>query len=157
MLKLLAPLLTSLAAGEVGLAVKRIKRNAAFGVVIALFSSVAVIFLLVAAYIALADRYGDMRAALTLAAGSLVLAVIAFVAMKIAEGAERKRQRDRTKVDTSALLTMAALAAAPVILRSRALMMLAIPIAAFGGLSLLSKARSRKRPRRNPSANSRDV
>jgi chromate transport protein ChrA len=157
MLKLLAPLLTSLAAGEVGLAVKRIKRNAVFGVVIALLSTIAVIFLLVAAYIGLADRYGDMRAALTLAGGSLVLAVVAFVAMKVAEGAERKRQRDRTKVDTSALLTVAALAAAPVILRSRALMMLAVPIAAFGGLSLLSKTKSKRRPRRNPSTTSRDV
>ncbi len=157
MLKLLTPLLTSVAAGEIGLAINRAKRNAIFLGVIAVLATIGVIFLLVAAYITLAERYGEMHASLTLAGSAFGLAIIAYITMKIVEGVERKRQRERAKIDTSAILTLAALAAAPVVLRSRALMMLAIPIAAFGGLSLLTKPRKKRRPRRDDSSIGEDI
>jgi chromate transport protein ChrA len=147
MLKLLAPLLTSVAAGEVGLAINRLKRSAVFACVIAVLAAIGVIFLVVAAYIALAERYGEMQASLILAGSAFGLAIITYIVMKIVERAARNRQRERAKVDTSALLTVAALAAAPIVLRSRALMMLAVPLVAFGGLSLLTKPKKKKRRR----------
>jgi hypothetical protein len=159
MLKLLAPLLTSVAAGEVGLVINRLKRNAVFVGVITVLAAIGVIFLVVAAYIALAERYGAMQASLFLAGIAFGLAIIVYIIMKIVERAARNRQHERAKVDTSALLTVAALAAAPIVLRSRALMMLAIPIAAFGGLSLLSKTktRTRRRPRKDTSSPGQDI
>ncbi|RCW80331.1 hypothetical protein C7476_11445 [Phyllobacterium bourgognense] len=147
MLKLLAPLFTSVAAGEVGLVISRLKRNAIFSGVIAVLATIGVIFLVVAAYIALAERYGDMRASLILAGSAFGLAIITYIVMKFVERAARNRQRERAKVDTSALLTVAALAAAPVVLRSRALMLLAVPLVAFGGLSLLTKPKKKKKRR----------
>ncbi|MBZ9654409.1 hypothetical protein [Phyllobacterium lublinensis] len=144
MLKLLTPFLTSLAAGEVGLAIARAKRSAMFMAIIAIFAAIGCFFLLVAAYIVLAERYGEMRASLTLAGCGFGLAILAYVIMKISEAVARNRQRDRAKVETSTLLTIAALAAAPAVLRSRALLMLAIPVVAFGGLSLLTKKRTRR-------------
>jgi chromate transport protein ChrA len=154
MLKLLAPFLTSLAAGEVGLAVDRVKRRAVFLTFVGILGVIGVIFLLVAGYIALAERYGELQAALYIGAGAIVLAIVLYIIMKISDSMTRKRQKDRAKVDTSALLTIAALAAAPAVLRSRSLLMLAIPVIAFGGLSLLGKQSPRRRrpSRRPPSA-----
>lgn len=150
MLKLLAPLLTSLAAGEVGLAVNRAKRSAIFLSIIGVLAAIGVIFLLVAGYIALSERYGELRAALYLGGGALALAIILYIIMKISDGIMRKRQRERAKVDTSALMTIAALAAAPMVLRSRLLLALAVPVVAFGGLSLLGKKPSRRPSRKRP-------
>ncbi|MBB3145771.1 chromate transport protein ChrA [Phyllobacterium trifolii] len=123
------------------------KRNAVFAGIIAVLAIVGVIFLVVAAYIALAERYGEMHASLILAGSAFGLAIITYIIMKIVERAARNRQSERAKVDASALLTVAALAAAPVVLRSRALMMLAVPLVAFGGLSLLTKPKKKKRRR----------
>lgn len=152
MLKLLTPLLTSLAAGEVGLAVSRAKRSAIFMTVIAILAAIGVIFLLVAAYITLTERYGAMYSALILAGCAFGLAILAYIIMKFSDATARKRQRERTKVDTSTLLTIAALAAAPAVLRSRALLMLAVPVVAFGGLSLLTGKKKRRPSARPPSA-----
>ncbi|WP_147274693.1 YwiC-like family protein [Phyllobacterium bourgognense] len=127
--------------------ISRLKRNAIFSGVIAVLATIGVIFLVVAAYIALAERYGDMRASLILAGSAFGLAIITYIVMKFVERAARNRQRERAKVDTSALLTVAALAAAPVVLRSRALMLLAVPLVAFGGLSLLTKPKKKKKRR----------
>ncbi len=149
MLKLLTPLLTSLAAGEVGLAVSRAKHSAIFAVVIAVLAGIGLIFLLIAAYIALAARYGDLHSALILAGSAFGLAVIAYVIMKISAAAARKRQHDRAKVDTSTLLTIVALAVAPTVLRSRALLALAVPLVALGGLSLAGKKKRRRQRRRD--------
>ncbi|WP_133123918.1 hypothetical protein [Phyllobacterium zundukense] len=118
---------------------------------VAILAAIGVFFLLVAAYIILAERYGEMRASLTLAGCAFGLAIFAYIIMKISEAATRKHQRNRSAIDTSTLLTIAALAAAPTVLRSRALLMLAVPAIAFGGLSLLTK-KKRPRPRDTSSA-----
>ncbi|SDO70186.1 hypothetical protein [Phyllobacterium sp. OV277] len=139
MLKLLAPLLSSAVSGELGSAVNRAKRRAIFLALIGILSVVGAIFLLVAGYIALAERFGELHAALILAGGAFVLALLAYIVMKISEIIARKRQRERSKVDKSTLLTIAALATAPTVLKSRGLLMLAVPVIAFAGLSLLTK------------------
>lgn len=148
MLKLLTPLLTSLAAGEIGLTVNRVKRSAIFLSFIGIFGSIGAIFLLVAAYIALSDRYGELWAALYIGGGAIALAIILYIIMKISDAIIRKRQRDRAKTDTTALLTVAAIAAAPMLLRSRGLLMLALPVIAFGGLSMFGKKKTRPRRER---------
>ncbi|MBA8878075.1 hypothetical protein [Phyllobacterium myrsinacearum] len=149
MLKLLAPLLSSAVSGEFGSAVKRAKRRAVFLSLIGILSVIGGIFLLVAGYIALAEHFGELHAALILAGGAFVLALLAYIIMKISEAIVRKRQRERSKVDTSTLLTIAALAAAPTVLKSRGLLMLAVPVVAFAGLSLLTK---KKKPSSNDGA-----
>ncbi|WP_130271134.1 hypothetical protein [Phyllobacterium myrsinacearum] len=123
----------------------RAKRRAVFVALIGILLAIAGVFLLVAGYIALAQHIGSLHAALVLAGGAIVLALLAYIAMKISETVARKRQRERSKVDTSTLLTVAALAAAPTVLKSRGLLMLAVPVIAFAGLSLLT----RKKPSSN--------
>ena len=151
MLKLLAPLLTSLAAGEVGLVVSRAKQSAIFAAIIAVLVTIGAVFLLVAAQISLAEHYGPLYAALIIAGSAFGLAIIAYIAMKIASSSARRRQEERAKVDTSTVLTIAALAVAPALLRSRALLLLTVPLVAFGGLSLAGKKKKR-RPRNDLSA-----
>ncbi|MCO4317484.1 hypothetical protein M8997_009840 [Phyllobacterium sp. 21LDTY02-6] len=151
MLKLLTPFLTSVAAGEVGTAVNRIKRNALYMAVIAVLGAIGVVFLLVAAYIALSERYGPLYASLSIGIGALVLALILFVIMKVTAAAARKRQKERAKVDTSALLTVAAVAAAPALLKSRGLTLLAVPAIALGALMFLGD-KPERRARRKRSA-----
>ncbi|WP_130502082.1 hypothetical protein [Phyllobacterium myrsinacearum] len=123
----------------------RAKRRAVFVALIGILLAIAGVFLLVAGYIALAQHIGSLHAALILAGGAIVLALLAYIAMKISETVAHKRQRERSKVDTSTLLTVAALAAAPTVLKSRGLLMLAVPVIAFAGLSLLT----RKKPSSN--------
>ncbi|MEJ1119528.1 hypothetical protein V9K92_13720 [Phyllobacterium sp. CCNWLW109] len=157
MMKLLTPFLTSLAAGEIGLTLSRVKRSAIFLSIIGIFGAIGAVFLLVAAYIALSDRFGELRAALYIGGGAIAVAIILYIIMKISDAIIRKRQRDRAKTDTTALLTVAAIAAAPMLLRSRGLLMLALPVLAFGGLSMLGKKpKTRQRRRRDVSEELRD-
>lgn len=139
MLRLLAPLLSAAASGEITNAVGKAKRSVGFILFIALFGLIGFGFALLALYIWLSGLYGNLTAAGIIAAASLVLALAVFVTMKITESAKRKRQRQRQAIDRDTLLKVAAIAAAPGVLSSRSLMMLAVPIAAAAFLLMPKK------------------
>ncbi|RCS23749.1 hypothetical protein DUT91_10710 [Phyllobacterium salinisoli] len=147
MLRLLLPFLTGAVTGEVGHAVRRTKRRAGFMLATCLFALAGMIFLLVTIYLALARHYGDIYAALMVAAGCFVVAIMALVAMKISDASHKRRVRERPNFDGSALLTAGVLAALPVLIK-RPLVAAALPIIGLAAYALMSDTGSPRGKRR---------
>lgn len=143
MLKLLAPLLTSLAGEELRLVTGQAKRAAIFGAVIAVFGLIALVFLCVAAFLALAQHYGGPVAALILAGLSLIVALIVLAALKVFAASEEKKRKERIEADKSALMATAALATVPSVLK-RPILAVALPLAGLVLAELLSGKKNRR-------------
>ncbi|NKB83422.1 phage holin family protein [Brucella grignonensis] len=151
MLKHLAPVVTSLVGEELELLTGRAKRAAILGAVIAVFGLIAVVFLCVAAFLALAENYGGPIAALILAGLSLILAMLILAVLKIQAASEEKKRKQRIEADKSALMATAAMATVPSILK-RPILAVALPLAGIALISLLSD----KKKRHSQKNNSRD-
>lgn len=146
MLKLLSPFVSAVIGSEVAALTTRAKRNGIFYTLIAFAVLVMVVFLLIAAYFALAVRFGLIHSALLIAAVSAIFAVAAFAVNKLLERAERRRlEQRRAAIDINAALTTAAVAAVPALLK-RPLISVAVPVAALLAVTLLSRT---KKPESN--------
>lgn len=150
MLRLLIPLLTGTAAGEVGAAMHRTKSKVALLSVIAFFALAGTVFLLATVYLALARTFGDIHAALFIALGCFTLAIIGLIAIKIVDS-KRRRQRieQRQQVDGSAVLTAAALALLPELMK-RPLIAAALPVVALAASAFLFDGKDKDKKRRRP-------
>ena len=123
---------------EVDAITERIRNAAIINTVIALLVLIALTFLLVAGYIALADALSPVLAALIMAGGALVLALAVYLGSRIGEGRRhREVVEKRRSSETSAFITTAAITALPVILRSPALRTLGIPAGLLAGAYFL--------------------
>ncbi len=139
MLKLFTPFLTAVAGTEMKAAAERAKRNAIFYGIIALAVFLCVLFLVVAAYLALAVSFGSVNSALLVAAASAIVALIAYGINRILEKVQKKRLEERrAAIDANAALTAAAVAAVPALLK-KPLLTIALPLAGLAALSLLSR------------------
>lgn len=97
-------------------------------------------FLLVAGFLALADLYGPIYAALILAGLFLVLALAVYLGTRIGENRHRRVVADKRKsTETSAFVTTAALTALPVVLKSPLGRAIALPAAAIAAYLLMRK------------------
>lgn len=143
MLKILSPLLTSLAGEEIKSITTRAKRSAGFGAVIIALVLIGFIFLCLAAYLVLAEIYGGPIAALILAGISLFLALIAVIVMRLQIAAEQKRYQQRMQANKSALMATAAVATAPSLLK-RPILAIALPIVGIALLGLLSDKKKKR-------------
>lgn len=129
---MLASLIAAFASGETMRSLRQ-ARKAALAYALA---GVAVLcglgFLIAAAYIWAAHRYGDIEAALGFGAGFFLLAGIVLLVHKLAA---RSRKRAASRLRTSELTTIttaAALAALPVLMRSKGgLGAMLVPVAAI--------------------------
>ncbi|MGF2226704.1 hypothetical protein ACQT3V_09765 [Brucella sp. NF 2653] len=137
MLKLLAPLISSLAGEEIQLISGRAKRAAIFCAAMVVFGAIALAFFCIAAFLALAENYGGPIAALILAAIALLLALITLAILKIQGAAEEKKRKQKIEADKSALMATAAIATVPAILK-RPILAVALPLAGIALVSLLS-------------------
>ncbi len=128
----LASLLISLVTGEAGTVARNI-RGAAIAYGIALLAALAgVSFLLLAAYLWAAARFGAINAALGFGAGFLVLAGIVVLIYRLTAKKRARRRAERRKSDFTALAIAASIAALPELLRSKeGLGALLGPLAAF--------------------------
>lgn len=141
---LLVPL-AALLGIEVEAITDRVKRLAIINAVIATLGLIALVFLLIAAYLALADMFTPIISALIIAGVALALALAVYLGMQIAEGAYRRRLAERKRSnETSAFVTTAALTALPVILRSPALRTIGIPLAALAAFMVFGRGNSDK-------------
>ena len=131
MLSRLGPLVASTAFGSVAPALRRARRNAVLYGLCALFSLTAYVAAVIGLGIWIAEAYGALEAALSVAAAMVSLAVIVLLVVMIANRVDRRRHaaRDRSRAMTASL----ALSLLPVLVRSRPLMM----TAAAGGLALV--------------------
>lgn len=137
MLKALLPLLSAMAGEEMKFAAGKARRAAIFGAVVAVLAIIAVTFLCVAAFLALAENYGGPLAALILAALSLILALIVLAVLKIQSAAEARKRKEKVEADKSAMIAAAAIATVPAILK-RPILAAALPLAGLALVSLLS-------------------
>src|SRR4051812_30037854 len=118
MLAILAPLL-SLAGLEAGELTGRLKRQAIVWGLMAAFGIVGVAFLCVALNAALTIAVGPVVAPLIIAVAAVLLAIIVFLAAQLIEHAEARRLAEKKRTtEITSLITTAAIAAVPLILRS---------------------------------------
>lgn len=119
---MLASLIASIATGEAGLAVRRTRRAATAYLAAGVLGVCGIGFLVGAAYVWAARRYGHIEAALGFGVGFLVISGLILLVHKLAAQARVRDQQRRRKADLAALGTAAAMAAVPTLLRSKGAM-----------------------------------
>jgi hypothetical protein len=127
----LLPILSGLMTSDLQDAIKRAKRSAALALAIAVLGLTAYVFLMLAAFIKLAETRGNLDAALILAVGTLVAGGLLCGAMGVA-GAIARRKAARRHADYRSQIAVA-MSALPLVLRSKPLMI----AAAIGALVFL--------------------
>ena len=136
---LLVPL-AALLGIEVESITARVRNTIIVNVVMFGLALVGVVFLIVAGFLALADRYGGIYAALILAGIFIVLALAVYLGTRIGENRNRRQAAEKRKsTETSAFVTTAALTALPVVLKSPMGRAIALPAAAIGAYFLMRK------------------
>lgn len=134
----LAPL-ASLLGMEVEHITDRIKNAILLNVTIVVLGVLGAGFLLVAGYIALAQEWGAIYAALAFAVVFIVLALSVYIGSRIAEGRRKRKLAERRRSsEAGAFLSTATLAALPVLLRSPLIRTLGLPAAALAAYLLVS-------------------
>jgi len=127
---------------EIDVLVERLKRNATTIAIVALLALVGVVFLLVAANVALTGWVGPLFAPLILAGVAILGAAIFWF---VSDASEKRRSRHATErkrsTDTTALVTTAALTALPFAFKNPTLRLLALPASAVLGYMLLGRRR----------------
>lgn len=130
--------LAALLGSEVEHVADRVKRAVIVNIALAILGGAAVLFLIVAGFIALALEVGGVYAALSFAGFFLLLALIVFVSVKIADARRRRLQAERRRSsEGGAFLTTAALTALPVLLRSPLVRNLGLPAVAIATAFML--------------------
>ncbi|TIP02100.1 MAG: phage holin family protein [Mesorhizobium sp.] len=115
----LVSLISALASGEAMAALQRARITAIIYGFAAIFALCGVGFLIGAAYIWLAARYGPLATSLGFGIGFLVLAGLIIVIHKLTASARAKRRVRRRQADMTAVGVTAALALLPALARSR--------------------------------------
>jgi hypothetical protein len=116
---MLATLITGLASGETIAALRRARTAAMIYLLAGTVALCGVGFLIGAAYIWTANRYGSQMAALSFGAGFLVVAGLILLVYKLAEGSRLRRRAERRKADVTAVGVTAALAVLPTLLKGK--------------------------------------
>lgn len=116
---MLGSLLAGLISGETALAVKRARRAAVFYAVAGVFLACGIGFLIGAAYIWTAARYGALEAALGFGGGFVLLALLVLLVHRLGGRSRAKKAADRRRADLTSLGVTAAVAVLPVLLRNR--------------------------------------
>ena len=123
---------------EVEAITERVRRMAMVNLAIGLLVAVALAFLLVAGYIALADVLNPIMAALIFAGVSLVLALAIYLGSRLGENRRRREIAEKRRAsETSAFVTTAAVTALPSILKSPMLRTIGLPLVAAAASYLL--------------------
>lgn len=103
-----------------------------------LFLLAGVIFLTIAGYIALADLFSPLIAALILSGVFLLLALALYLGTLLSKSRQHRALVERRRSsESSAFLTTAALTALPVFLKSPMIVKLGLPAAAITAIALL--------------------
>lgn len=117
--------LFSLLDGEAGQTIRRARRNAVLGAILAAFLFIAVLSGAMALFFWLEPTYGAVLAALSISAISLVIVGVILVVMKVLE----RRARRRVAKERAARLTSASLIAGSGLLASPRTFTAVLPVA----------------------------
>lgn len=117
---LLVSLISGFASGETAAAMRR-ARTAAIIYVLAMLAALCGLgFLVGAAYIWVAARYGSLAAALGFGAGFLIIAGLILLIHQLMSGARARREARRRNADMKMIGITAALAVLPALLKGKA-------------------------------------
>jgi hypothetical protein len=116
---MLASLISGLASGETVAAVRRARTAAIVYALAALAALCGLGFLVGAAYIWVAGRYGPMAACLGFGIGFLVIAGFLLLIYQLSAGARARRRARRRNADMKAVGITAALAILPTLLKGK--------------------------------------
>ena len=116
---LLASLLSGFASGETVAAIRRARTAAIVYTLAALAAFCGLGFLVGAAYIWAAARYGSFAAALGFGVGFLVIAGLVLLIHRLMSGARARRAARRRNADMKALGITAAIAVLPTLLKGK--------------------------------------
>ena len=114
-----ASLISGLASGETLAAMRRARTAAIIYVLATIAALCGLGFLIGAAYIWAAFRYGSFAAALGFGIGFLVLAGLILLIYQISAGSRARRRAERRKSDMTAIGITAALAVLPTLLKGK--------------------------------------
>lgn len=116
---LLASLLSGFASGETAAAIRRARMAAIVYAIAALTAFCGFGFLVGAAYIWAAARYGSLATALGFGVGFLVIAGLILLVHRLTSGARARREARRRRADMKAIGITAALAVLPTLLKGK--------------------------------------
>lgn len=116
---MLARLIALLATGEAGVVKRRIKTTVTAYAVAGLSGCAALVFFILAAYLAAAIRWGAIAAAIWFGVGFAVLTAVILIIYKIVAGAQRRAQQQRRAADTTTLAGASAMAMLPAIMSKK--------------------------------------
>ena len=146
MLSVLGPLL-SLLGLETDVITAKIRRQAIAWGLIGLLALTFVVFLLIAANSALSQLYGPVVAPLLLALGAAVIGLVVYLVARVQDGIAVKREAERRRsAETSAAITSAVLTGVPMLLQSRLMRQVGIPLGAAVAAALLIRKSGPRRP-----------
>lgn len=117
---MLASLIAGLASGETAAAIRRARVAAIVYLLAGAAALCGLGFLLAAAFIAAAARYGSMAAALGFGVGFLLLALLILLIFLLSSGSRKAKQAKRRKADMTAIGVTTALTVLPTLLRGKA-------------------------------------
>jgi len=116
---MLASLISGFASGETLAAIRRARTAAIIYAVAALAALCGLGFLVGAAYVWTAGRYGSIAASLGFGAGFLVVAGLILLVHQLSSGARARRRAQRRDADLKAIGIAAALAVLPTLFKGK--------------------------------------
>jgi len=120
--------------------IDRAKGQAIVAGLIGFFVLIAVAFLLVAAYLGLAERMGPIWSALIIAGIALVLAACIYLWARVSEANRKREQAEkRRQMEASSLMTTAAFTAIPMAMASPTIRRIGLPLAALAAVIFFSR------------------
>lgn len=144
MFKLLTPLASALLGDEVRFIADQTRRSAIFYAIIGLLLAIAGIFLLTAAFLALAQSFGGPIAALILAGICIILAAFAALILKMQMNAARRQRQIQVEAEKKAMKA-ASLAAVLPLLGKRSSLAVVLPIIGVALLRTLNRDKAKTR------------
>jgi hypothetical protein len=140
---MLASLIAGFASGEAVLAVRRAKQAAIAYLFAGLAMACGVGFLIGAAYIWTAERYGSVEAAAGFGGFFVLVSLIIVAAHRLRARSRARLIAQKRSADVKALTVTAAVAALPSLLRGKAgIGALLVPAAAVAGYALYRRSRT---------------
>ncbi|MFH1793004.1 MAG: hypothetical protein ABIK36_18370 [Pseudomonadota bacterium] len=130
---MLAALIQSIVSGETTRAAKRVRRAMIDYVIAGICLGIGLGFLIAAAYIFVAERYGALYTAIGFGLGFIALAGVALIVHRIISGIQAKRRAEEARAaQVQAIAGAAAFAILPALLKGRGgLVSLLAPVAAM--------------------------
>lgn len=116
---MLARLFALLATGEAALIRRRVKTTAVAYAALAVAAFLTFMFVVLAAYLAAAVRWGAIQSAIWFAVGSFVLMVLIYLIYKATDRAQRRARQRKRMADTSMLAGASAMAMLPALMRRK--------------------------------------